>query len=475
MHADFAMMWRLLGLLFLRRVNTEDCPNGVCPNAAVTGTLEIGSLAPRLPRALIDVVGLDGAKEVLNEAVVLPASMPSSINRLFWRSGDRSGVLLVGPSGLGKTAAVEAAARSAGALVLASPAREVASTGFCKIALAAAKSKGQPVVVIIEALDTAPSASLAIRQCLREASASEDTLSRVFIVATMSRDLQSLSAMAREPFGYIVEVGMPSDVERKQFLLKLFQQISRIDPQWSSALREANVATLANLTSQHTFGEIELLVRRAFIRSSNSEGTRDPVALHHFEQILANMPPQAAMAFKETFSVAEPSATSATSAEGEISKPTADNSKKRSKEVKDPMDGIFGWCNFWLPEALHLPPVVWAMIIFGILAHFMARSTYQPYSHRKNRKGRSSFFGGLEGSRSPYGGGMDDDLGHWPNLGGGNFPFPPSMESTLGSSLGRSGRGDTEGSGSGATGSFPSARSTDLPTAGEPKSASPSS
>merc|ERR1719476_41090 len=97
---------------------------------------------------------------------------------------------------------------------------------------------------------------------------------------------------------------------------------------------------------------------------------------------------------------------------GETRKGSAsDSSKKTKKEVKDPMDGIFGWCNFWLPEALHLPPVVWAMTIFGILAHFMARSTYQPY-HRRSRRGGSS-----TGPGSRTGGAFGD-------LGGGAHPYP---------------------------------------------------
>merc|ERR1719321_1076000 len=101
------------------------------------------------------------------------------------------------------------------------------------------------------------------------------------------------------------------------------------------------------------------------------------------------MPAQASEAFNETHTLQAPAASSA---QGELPKSSTSDGKKKSKETKDPMDGIFGWCNFWLPEALHLPPVVWAMIIFGILAHFMARSTYQPYGNRKRRGGRSSLF-----------------------------------------------------------------------------------
>merc|ERR1719409_972042 len=115
------------------------------------------------------------------------------------------------------------------------------------------------------------------------------------------------------------------------------------------------------------------------------------------------MPPQAAEAFNETY-VAEPTAAPAAAAAGEAKRKDRTETKKKPKDTKDPMDGIFGWCNFWLPESLHLPPVVWAMIIFGILAHFMARSTYQPYGQRKRRGGpgaRSSLFSDLGGSGSP--------------------------------------------------------------------------
>lgn len=408
---------------------------------------------------------------MLQEAVVLPSQMASSVSRLFWRSGERSAVLLVGPAGLGKAAAAEAAAAAAGALVLPLAATEVASSDFCRVVLSAAIAKGQPVMVIVEALDAAPASAMAIRQCLREAADREDAVARVFVVATMSHELATLSSTALVPFGYIVRLSLPSEQERKQFLLRLLQQISRIDPQWSSALREAAVSTLANLTAKYTFGEIELVVKRAFVRSTSAEGTRDPVALHHFEQILSGMPPQAADAFNETFVVAEP--TPAAAPADAASKPAAaaDASKKKSKEVKDPMDGIFGWCNFWLPEALHLPPVVWAMIIFGILAHFMARSTYQPYGHRKRRGGgggsggRSSLFGDLgAGSNNPYPS-FGESINDWYSGGSpfANFPPPPGMGRPDGS-MGMP-------SGDGAAGSAPS--STSMPTAGAPASASP--
>merc|ERR1719446_1915583 len=76
------------------------------------------------------------------------------------------------------------------------------------------------------------------------------------------------------------------------------------------------------------------------------------------------------------------------------------------------------------------------MIIFGILAHFMARSTYQPYGARGKRRGGngrggSSLFGDLGGG--PGGGPgssmFGDNMNDW--YGGGspfaNFPPPPGM------------------------------------------------
>ncbi|CAK0845792.1 unnamed protein product [Prorocentrum cordatum] len=82
------------------------------------------------------------------------------------------------------------------------------------------------------------------------------------------------------------------------------------------------------------------------------------------------------------------------------------------------MEAIFGWFNVWLPESLQLPPVVWAMTCFGILAHFMARTTYQPYS-RKRRGVAASSMGGRAGGGS---GGL------WGDLGGTGHPYPPFAE-----------------------------------------------
>jgi AAA+ superfamily predicted ATPase len=465
------MRW-LSALLLFQWVKAEECPNVASfeRNSSASGFVqkELTVRPARPTPVLSEIVGLAEAKEVLREAVVLPSSMGPTVTRLFWRSGGRSGILLVGPAGLGKAAAAEAAAAAAGALVLSIPATQVGVSGFCRTALGAVVAERQPVVVIVEALDAAPGAALSLQQCLREAADREETMARLFIVATMSHDVSSLSATAQAPFGYIVRLSLPSEAERKQFLLNLLKGISRVDAQWASGLPEAAVSTLANLTAKYTFAEIELVVRRALIRSINQDGGYDPVALHHFEQILASMPSQAAEAFNETFVVAEAATSTAgasSSLAGEARK-TADSSKKKSKEVKDPMDGIFGWCNFWLPEALHLPPVVWAMIIFGILAHFMARSTYQPYGNRKRRGGRSSLFPDLSpGSPNPYGGFGTEGFNDLYSSGApfANFPPPPGM--------GRSGDSNPlGGSGSGEG----SSTSSSMPTAGDPVTAGPS-
>lgn len=400
---------------------------------------------PRASPVLTDIIGLSEAKATLHEAVVLPASLPDPAGRLFWRSAERSAVLLAGPSGLGLEAAAEAAAAAIGAQVLRILALEAASGAFCTIASAAANSTGRPVVVIIESLEAAAEVvSLRVRKCL---AAQGGEGPKLFVVATSARDARVLGASALVPFGYVAHLGLPSEAERKQYLLRLFAQISRVDAQWASALREAAVATLANLTAKCTYADIDLLVRRAFLRSTSDEGARDPVALHHFEKILEDFAPRGHDAFLE--GPAAPTTPSATPAAaqvqgGDSAKPTStDNTEpKKKKDVKDPMDGIFGWCNFWLPEALHLSPVVWAMIIFGVLAHFMARSTYQPYNSRRKRgntgRGGASLWGDLGGGAGGAAGvpgfpSFSDNLSDWyPGGVGGaggfpGFPQPPGM------------------------------------------------
>jgi len=437
-------MWPVWALLLLRvlHVQTEECPN---TQLQVSGASPLSPNTLRRPRAspvLTEIIGLSEAKATLQEAVVLPASLPSSAGRLFWRSSERSAVLLAGPSGLGLEAAAEAAAAAIGAQVLRLLALEAASGAFCSIATAAANSTGGPVVVIIESLEAATGVvSLRIRECL--AAQGGEGAPQIFVVATTARDVRLLGASALAPFGYVARLGLPSEAERKQYLLKLFAQISRVDAQWASALREAAVATLANLTATCTFADIDLLVRRAFLRSTSDEGARDPVALHHFEKILEDFNPHGYDAFSEMeVPVASTTATSAAPAAAQViggesakSSSTDNTEPKKKKDVKDPMDGIFGWCNFWLPEALHLSPVVWAMIIFGVLAHFMARSTYQPYNSRRKRgnagRGGSSLWGDLGGGAGGAPGmpgfpSFNDNLSDWYPGGAGGLPgFPP--------------------------------------------------
>jgi hypothetical protein len=374
--------------------------------------------------------------------------MDRNIVKLFKRSRDRSAVLLVGPDGLGKSLVAEAAAAAAGADVLKIDAVE-ASEGFCVKAVTASRTSGRPVVVLVEGLEASATAtSRSIRQCLRS---TESDTERVFIVATMGRDFRNLPVASTLPFGYVAQVSLPDDAERKQYLLRLFAQLSRVDPQWGSALRESAVSTLVNLTVNYTFSEIDHVVRRAFIRSTDSEGKRDGVALHHFEQILSETRAYGADAFAER--VTRPIGNVAIVPKGAVAEllgdvavaevgdkvNTTENSKKK-KDAKDPMDGIFGWCNFWLPEPLHLPPVVWAMIIFGIFAHFMARSTCQP-SHNRKRRGaggtRNSLFNDIGNSASPYPGfgdqlnelysGSSPFAGFTPPMGMPNMPGVPNI------------------------------------------------
>lgn len=436
------MMSRLLQLLalLLIRARGEQCRN---PSATNTSAPAGSLLVPRTPRSPIsELPGLEEAVALLREAVVLPARLPPDAARLFRRSGERAGVLLAGPSGLGKAAAAEAAAAQAGALVLSLPAVAVeVAKDFCAAAVSASRSSGRPVVVVIEGLEAAPAAALSVGRCLREVANEEDPAVRVFIVATASRELSLLGATTLLPFGYVARLGLPSSTERKQFLLRLLAQISRIDPQWASSLRDAAVGTLANLTEQFTFAEVELVVRRAFIRSTNDEGTRDPVALHHFEQILADTQPTAAAAFTERSS---PVTAGVVVAAGDGQGATEGKNATGQKGSKDPMDGIFGWCNLILPESLQLPPVVWAMVIFGVLAHFMARASYPPPGQRKRRggpPGRSSLFGDMAASGGaaypPFGDGLGELFGASSHFGA--FPPPPGHEGLL---RGAAGAGD---------------------------------
>eukprot|EP00927_Polykrikos_kofoidii_P033987 TRINITY_DN28832_c0_g1_i1.p1 TRINITY_DN28832_c0_g1~~TRINITY_DN28832_c0_g1_i1.p1 ORF type:complete len:530 (+),score=91.70 TRINITY_DN28832_c0_g1_i1:41-1630(+) len=474
---EFAIMARLFSLLFVCAVVAEEVSlsgtdaAGECKTVTALASSDLSPRPARLSPGLADIIGLDQAKSVLREAVVLPLSSPALTNgdplsRLFWRSGERSAVLLAGPAGLGKTIVVEAAAAAAGADILFTMATEAVRGEFCQVVSAAAAKRGEsgrtrPMVVLVEHFHMAPESAESIRRCLKELTASSSTASlgnapslpRVAIVATMDRDVRAIGSSDLVPFGYVVRLGLPNNEERRQFLLRAFDEVSHVDPQWASALREAALSTLANLTDNYTFAEIDLVVRRAFLRSTSAEdGSRSPVAIHHFEKIIEDTIPQASgvfYGFPEPVEVRVPLAPEGVStaeskepvsASGSGTSNNAGNDKKKarkSKDTKDPMDGIFGWCNFWLPESLHLPPVMWAMIIFGILAHFMARSTYQPYGQRKRGGnggpgGRSSLFGDM-------GGGGSNNYGFYSASGGGmgdlypggspfaNFPPPPNM------------------------------------------------
>merc|ERR1712160_221352 len=92
----------------------------------------------------------------------------------------------------------------------------------------------------------------------------------------------------------------PDQDERKRYLLKLLANISRMDPQWASSLRESSVTAFANLTARYTYDEIDLVVRRVLGRGQKEgNAPRDPVALPDFERVLAISPPTAFHSFHE--------------------------------------------------------------------------------------------------------------------------------------------------------------------------------
>ncbi|CAE7610988.1 pphA [Symbiodinium pilosum] len=383
---------------------------------------------PRPKAQLADLIGLEEAKAVLREAVTLPLQLVDV--GIFWRSAERSAVLLSGPEGIGKRAAAEAAAALAGGQVLHLTAADAVTGAFCRTAMSKALAAQKPVLILVEGLELAPEAAMSIRRCLGEVARTEAS-PRVACVATAGSDpSRFLQAIELFPFGYTVRIQPPSQAERKQFLLKLLAQVSRSDAHWGSALREAAVDTLANLTANYTFAEIDFVVRRAFLRSTQDEGSRDPVALHHFEKILAETPAQSFKAYEQGLSGRKVPTLEVAGDEPEPPKKGSDGKKKKREGGKDPMESIFGWCNFWLPEQFHLPPVVWAMVLFGIMAHLMARTTYQPYNNRRRRGGperggRSSLFGDMSAG-NPYGS-LGEGIGEWPLGGMGGMPGMAGM------------------------------------------------
>lgn len=323
---------------------------------------------------------------MMREAVTLPLRMADVLDfeRIFWRSAERKALLVSGPAGCGKRALAEAAAAEAGAQVLHLAARDAKTSDFCRTALSTYSTSKKPVMVLIEGLEMEPEAASTIGHCLTEVAREHQRIA--FVASASSEPSSFLHPIELFPFGWVLQIPAPGQAERKQFLLKLLAQVSRVDAIWGSALRESAVDTLANLTENYTFAEMDFVVRRAFLRSSNEEGGRDPVALHHFEKILAETPAQSLRAYEQGFSGRRPVAfMTDTASVSEDPKKEKKSAPKKKKDGKDPMESIFGWCNFWLPEAFHLPPVIWAMILFGLLAHLMAKTTYQPYSGRRKR------------------------------------------------------------------------------------------
>jgi len=255
-------------------------------------------LAPREPRvshALADIVGLDEVKAVLHEAVVQTSRMVDAQVQLFQQSNMHSAVLIIGPWGLGKSAAVEAAAAAAGALVLSVSSTDVTG-GFCKAVVGLGVHTS--LVVIIEALEANPSASLVVSLCLQEVQTA-GLITKLLFVAISSRALNFFDATVRAPFGYVVELGPPVFGDRKEFLLRLLFQVSRVNRQWESLVSEMVIGSLANQTEGYTFAEVELVVKRAFLRSVGSDGAYHSFGLDQFTQILADTPPRATAAFNE--------------------------------------------------------------------------------------------------------------------------------------------------------------------------------
>eukprot|EP00913_Durusdinium_trenchii_P031782 g29766.t1 len=231
-----------LGLLSqcLSQVRSEaECPS----NAGTASFLRLSLREARSP--LTELHGRDEAKAMMREAVTLPLRMADVLDfeRIFWRSAERKALLVSGPAGCGKRALAEAAAAEAGAQVLHLAARDAKTSDFCRTALSTSSTSKKPVMVLIEGLEMEPEAASTIGHCLTEVAREHQRIA--FVASASSEPSSFLHPIELFPFGWVLQIPAPGQAERKQFLLKLLAQVSRVDAVWGSALRESAVDTLA--------------------------------------------------------------------------------------------------------------------------------------------------------------------------------------------------------------------------------------
>ncbi|XP_065912262.1 ATPase family gene 2 protein homolog A-like isoform X2 [Dysidea avara] len=210
----------------------------------------IQRMHPRSAVSLDSIRGMEKQVKILNEIVLLPLSAPDAFKKKSIRLP--RGVLLHGPTGVGKSLLAEAVANKSGAQVISITSQPAL------LCIEAVHSGIAPTVILIDPLDTVcprldQTSSDSDRQAVTSLTNLFDHINKVkcvIVIATTSR-LDVVEPSLRRPgrFDKEVEVTVPNPLERKQILEFCFKDISH-------SLSEADIRSVADAAHGHVRADL---------------------------------------------------------------------------------------------------------------------------------------------------------------------------------------------------------------------------
>jgi len=358
-----------------------------------------------------DVVGHAGVKQALQKGHLAGARQVSP---------RADAVLLHGVGGVGKSVLAQALAfhlRAAVIRVLAPAATGAEILEACREAAEHSKSQERAVALVVEQLDTAPDAAGALSRCyfeLSEPLSAEGSAgaARVVVIGTAARETAVLQSL----FGQSLRVDRPSAADRAAYLKRLVAGYSVRAQGGGSSLDDGVAAGVAAKAAEFTYSDLEVLAQRALAAAGS--GTT-ALTEAHFDRTLESMRPT--QVYVTPVVAASPE-------QGVAADQPAAGGNSTAGKKKDGLEflEIFGVLNKILPESMQMPPIVWAMILFGILTHFMTAAT-SPRRKKRGSAGKPSLFstpgarGGMRGGPGMFG--ANEDLGDL--MAGAGMPMPP--------------------------------------------------
>eukprot|EP00358_Blepharisma_japonicum_P003807 CAMPEP_0202948656 /NCGR_PEP_ID=MMETSP1395-20130829/14031_1 /ASSEMBLY_ACC=CAM_ASM_000871 /TAXON_ID=5961 /ORGANISM="Blepharisma japonicum, Strain Stock R1072" /LENGTH=334 /DNA_ID=CAMNT_0049650907 /DNA_START=98 /DNA_END=1099 /DNA_ORIENTATION=+ len=277
------------------QVNRNSNPNPELANLerAIEGEIVDRSLSVKWE----DIAGLERAKEMLREAIILPSQFPHIFTGL---RAPPKGIMLFGPPGTGKTMLAKAVASQCQATFLSVSSATLTSKNFGDAeklvrALFSVARRLQPSVIFIDEVDSilgsrSDSQHEASRRLETEFLVQMDGVSsnsddRVIVIAATNRP-QEIDEAVRRRLAKRVYIDLPDNETRNAMVMKLMENLSK-------KLSPKDLDFIVKHTNFYSGSDMTALCKEAAmgpVRNLKpdklSKGEIPPISLKHFKEAL---------------------------------------------------------------------------------------------------------------------------------------------------------------------------------------------